>query len=213
MSKYILILALLFACAFAAKFTPKRAPCAYHILVDEYDDYMMVKDPKTGYIRMYNTTSKAVEIVRCDVKNDKGQCLYITRNPTQPEGKKCEEEWMDGSSDWYSMDYYYRCADADFEYTVGPVKCDCPEFSKAKDCTQYTNRDNVKIIVDGDNRLVYTVEGWTIRWTDDAVDLSKFDLEWCNGTKIAAPVGVCDGAAALFSSLFVVLLAIFVALF
>jgi len=194
MFKFVAFFALC-AVALGAIFTPKLQPCAVHVRVDEYDDYIMLSSPYEGYMYMENTSNGMVEIIRCDVKNDNGFCLYVTRDPAHPEN--CTDDWTDpAKGDWFNMEYYYRCMDAPFEYTAGPEACDCPVYNPTRgdipavNCTKYTNGDKF-IIVDSENRLVQNVEGWIMTYTNDAVPVSKFVLDDCKGKHYNAPVDIC----------------------
>jgi len=206
--------------------TPKKADCSFHVLVDEYDDYVMLKSPTEGYMYMKNTSNGAVEIIRCDVKNERGHCLYITRFSNDP--KDCVEEWTDPKiGDWYNMEYLYHCMDAPFKYTLGPFDVDCPVYNPtlrgkivSQGCKKYTNGDDY-VIIDDQNRVVRNVEGWVLTYTDDPVPVSQFDLAYCNGTKLPTPTDVCkvapkpvpSSASTVVSSALFVVLALLVALF
>jgi len=197
MFKFVVAFAAVFACALAAgTFTPDPLPCAYHVYSESvgYSDYYMLTSESTGYVKLVNVSSGDEEFIRCDVKNEKGQCIYITH---YKESGECETEWCDGSEDYLNMTVEYGFLRSPFEYETGPLDVDCPNHPNVRgnisshDCKKYENAAGEYIIVDNNNLIVQSVTGYVVTYTDDVFDVSIYKTTDCTGKDLGVPEDVC----------------------
>jgi len=119
---------------------------------------------------------------RCDVKNDKGECLNIV-NP----GPTCTELYQ-------HVDLKY---DNPFYYNIKLENAKCPDGNET--CTLYSNTLTGDLLwADEEDRIVRMIEDGfdgNLIWTDDVVTVDMFEVTHCNGQKLPKPVDICSNSS------------------
>jgi len=225
----------------AKLFVPKNAGCKFHDYADKYEDWGMLASPDTGYVKtrtVEEDDSGSTDFIRCDVKNDKGFCMYITswKNGT------CEYEWMD-KSDYYLdplVQYYYQ--KSSFIYHDEEELSECPTAiaairrgvtnpsKKCRRLIQYTDDSKTEVhdtmVVDEFDRIIVSAnlslmtelfeKPVVITYGDTDFPLSIFDdARDCSGAASfpkAVPVCTTTSSASTLAVSVVALLAVFAAL-
>jgi len=122
-------------------------------------------------------------IIRCDMKDDDGKCLYLTWDADD-----CNEEnkTFDLSSD-------------PFYYDEDPVDIDCP-YEGISGCKKYCNSTIKECAVfDSEGyiiQMLFDVEAnYTYTYLKDGVKPEDFVGERCDGTNLTAPADICGSPA------------------
>jgi len=205
MNKFVAVAVIaLAACAFAEKYTPKTS-CSAHITtqmvisgqkVDSGEGYTVMNGTDMiSYVVQTIGTEKTQNLLRCDIKDSAGKCLFIQRV-----NEKCTEDYIDRAA------MYPDYIEYDTKTTV-----DCPEGGS---CTKYCTSTGVCYYINKDDVIVaQETMGITIlnHYQSDSFSMDVFAREKCDNTKLSAPTNPC-AASITKAAMMVVLVALLVAL-
>jgi len=163
-----------------------------------FDMSVMMKDGAPYLIaQKYSNCST---FVRCDIKDENGECLLIYR----------VKDFGSYTSEYCSDDDYVRLDDLegdlfpfkDFEYNGEPEDVSCPD--KSTGCKQYCNDLNgwLKcIVVNKDGYIVEVDDEFIVEYKDSVPSLKDFEATFCNDTEIQNPESPCGPTSSSTSTL------------
>jgi len=177
------------------RFTPELPDCEFNYTMtvkgDAPQSYFGYITNETAVFQLNVLDDRGWYIsVRCDMKNEKGECWYHwAAEPPCEDGYQSEASLLE--------DFLSRSALSEIDYVIGeyPKDADCPKQGQSG-CKKYCDQSGKCDIVDANNRLLRITKKDSIisDFTHyGSFDPSQFANKDCNETRtIPPPVSPCE---------------------